>query len=150
MQSIEIDCFTTPEPMGIPRLSRQTWLLLLFGSFWAFTTGVFFSLPRLSPLVGIVGLLLAVFYAAMVCQFRQRAIWGATIVSGLLGMAVLFQESLLVGSVVAMTLALNGWIFGSLGIALLQKLKRQPAFLTLASLFAGSLALGWAVAIVFD
>ena len=133
-----------------PHFSRQNGLLLLFGIFWAAITGVFFSLPTLSGLIGLAGLAIAVVYAGMVCLFQRPVIYFSIGIMCLLAIIFPSSESLLVNYAVGLTLSINFLIFGDLGITLLKLMTTQQAFLRLAGLFAGALALGWSIAYFFE
>ncbi|MGB3496304.1 MAG: hypothetical protein WBA57_26485 [Elainellaceae cyanobacterium] len=110
----------------------------------AIITGAFFS--QLPSSIGFSGLAIAVFYAEMVCRFQKRAIWVATGVAALLAIVYSSQDSMLYGYIVGMTLAINAWIFGTLGIKLLSMMNHQQTLMRLAGLLAGSLGSGWAIA----
>ncbi len=124
-------------------------LLIGFGGLWAMITGAFFSLPELSPWVGMGGIAIAVLYAAMVCQLQRRAMAVAMGLTVLGAIALPSPETLLVNAIVAMTLCLNFWVFAELGIPWLQHLNQRQVFLRLAGLFSGALGTGWAVAVLF-
>ena len=132
------------EPLS-PKFSRDSWFLLIFGVFWAGITGIFFSL--LPAWVGLSGLAIAIVYAKLVCQLQQRAIWGATGMAVLVAIVYSTQDSSLSGYIIGMTLAINAWIFGTLGTTMLTLMSHQQAFIRLAGLFAGALGIGWAIAL---
>ncbi|MEO1125861.1 MAG: hypothetical protein AAFW84_16890 [Cyanobacteria bacterium J06635_15] len=132
-----------------PKFSKQNGLLLLVGIFWAAITGVFFSLPELSGLIGLGGLAIAIFYAGMVCLFQRPIIYLSIGITCLLAIIFPSPESLLVNYGVGMTLSINFLIFGNLGITLLKLMTVRQAFIRLAGLFAGALGLGWSIAVLF-
>lgn len=122
---------------------QRRWLLLFLCIYFATITGGFFSLPGLSPLIGVAGLAIAFFYAGMVCLFRRRATYMAMGVAILFAIVFPHADGPLMRYLVAVTLSLNFWVFGEMGITLLTQMNRQQAFFRLAGLFVGLLGLGW-------
>ena len=124
-------------------INQRNLFLLFLCIYCAGVTGGLFSLPGLSPWVGVSGLAIAIFYAGMVCLFQRRATYFAT--AAAIAFAIVFPNSdgVFIRYLVAMTLILNFWIFGAMGMVMLKQKGRLQAFLQLASLFAGLLGLGW-------
>ena len=130
-------------------MDKRSGFLMIFGGFWATVTGVFFSLPTLSPWVGVGGVVIALLYAASICWWQRKAravAMGMTVVGAI---AVPSTETLLVNLIVAMALCLNFWIFAELGGAWLKEVNRCQAFVQLAGLLAGALGYGWIVGTVW-
>jgi hypothetical protein len=131
-------------------MRQRRWLVGLLGFAWATLTGTFFALPTLSPLVGMAGLAIALLYAAMVCGFQRRAMVVAMGMTVGIAVSIPSPETLLVNLIVALALCLNWWLFAELGIELLQRMSQRQAYLRLAAVFAGPLAIGWAAAVGFS
>ncbi|MGB3493144.1 MAG: hypothetical protein WBA57_10475 [Elainellaceae cyanobacterium] len=99
---------------------------------------------------GFSGLAIAIVYAELVCRFQRRAIWGATGIAVLMAIVCSTQDSILSGYIVGMTLAINAWIFGTLGTTMLTLMSHQQTFARLAGLLAGALGIGWAIAVFLE
>ena len=117
--------------------------LLFLCFYFASITGGFFSLPEVSPFIGLSGLAIAIFYAGAVCLFRRKATYFATGAAILLAIVFPNLDTVLMRYLVGMMLSINFWLFGEMGMALLKQMSRQQAFLRLAGLFVGFLGLGW-------
>ncbi|MGF1524252.1 MAG: hypothetical protein ACFBSF_18180 [Leptolyngbyaceae cyanobacterium] len=124
-------------------IKQRNRVLLFLCFYFASITGGFFALPGLSLWVGLSGLAIAVFYAGAVCLFQRKATYFATGITILLAVISPSINSMLTRYLVAMTISINVWVLGEMGIALLKHMDRQRAFFQLAGLSVGFLGLGW-------
>ncbi|MEM8641724.1 MAG: hypothetical protein AAGG51_23340 [Cyanobacteria bacterium P01_G01_bin.54] len=127
----------------------MSWLLLVTSCLWAFLTGIFFSLPTLSPLVGGVALLLAVSFGVMTGVLPKLITWIACGITLAMTLIVsVFTGFSVINYAVASTLILNFVLFGQLGEKLSQRLSVKRSSAIVALLFSGSLGLGWLLALL--
>jgi hypothetical protein len=133
---------SSPHPL-LHFLGRQ-WALIIFNVFWGLLTGVFFALPGLSPLTGVLGLIFACLYAGLICSFQRSVMWIVLAGVWILFLLQIPGASSLIGEyAIAMTVSFNlvGW--GELGLRIRKQTTPMRASLITAVTSMISLGLGW-------
>jgi hypothetical protein len=138
--------------MTRPVLTRiKTRLLIGASVTWAWSTGIFFAIPTLSPAIGIFGITIALIYSWAACLFGKKTIW----LSICLTIAITIAFNITTGSdfsfsnyIVLHTIAFNFILFGFLGNSLRGEMTLMRSWCITAGLFGGSLGLGWLVGVI--
>lgn len=125
--------------------------LLVVGLFWASLTGMFLGMPDKSLMKLAIAVLIVGLYAAGICWFRRRMMWGIIGVTVMINIILnfIYPGEPIVYYIIAMTLSVNFLLFGELGIQLLKIMNRPQTFLRLVGCFAGALSLGWLFGAIF-
>lgn len=126
-------------------------LLIGLGCFWAFLTGLFFASPGLSPVIGSIGILIALVYSGAICLWGRSAIWPAIALAAVMPIAyVIVTETdfSIINYAVSTIISINFCIFGLFGVSLRDTMPLWRSWFITAGTFGGSLGLGWVVGLI--
>ncbi|HEY9817991.1 MAG TPA: hypothetical protein V6D20_19610 [Candidatus Obscuribacterales bacterium] len=140
--------------MTQPTSSKNTEIkqLVVFGCFWAFLTGSFFCLPGLSPVVGLVSIVIAFGYSGAICWLGRPTIWFASGLTTAITIAYVLVNTdfSVINHAVLMTIILNFVVFGLLSICLRKTMSVWRSWFITAGAFGGSLGLGWLCGLILS